>query len=198
MRLDRDDRAAIPKHRLQFQEELSRRFELVGPIHIGAVAIDGMKTPVVPLVVGGIAPERRAADRRRRLDHPRHAEQVIALADIADLRRLGRVVGVDLAQPHFEGEPEFVGPLLHCGEKALVERRRNVEHGAEEHPGMAEFGAALDQPERAEFGGARKFPPIDADADFGNVCHCHDAGTGLTMGVSSPRPPGTAAMSWRV
>lgn len=200
MRLDRNAGTAIPQHRLELQQELARRLELVGPIDIGAVAIDGVQPPLVPLVIGGIAPQRRAADGRRRLDHPGHAEKVIALADIADLRRLGRVVGVDLAQPHFEVEPELVGPLLHGTEKALVERRRDVEHGAEEHPGMAKLGTALEQLDRTELAGAGKLPPVDADADFGNFKSlCHDAGTGWAVGlVSSPMPPGTAAMSWRV
>jgi hypothetical protein len=141
--------AQIAGDRRELVQEPLGRLKLLLPGHIGPEAVVGEMAPVVALVVGRPDPDLADLGGGAGLQHPPEPEQDVAVAGRSQLRRLGRGVRVDLAEPTLDVHPQAVRVSPDLAQLALVEGRAHLQHGPEEQPLQPEAPGVVEAPERA-------------------------------------------------
>ncbi len=162
MGLDVQVDTEVPRDRRQLLQQPLGGLQLLMPRHVGAEAVRRVLADERGLVVRHRHPQLAAFDGGARFHHPAKTVQHVAVADLADLRRLRQRVGIDLAHAGLQIHAEGIGPGAHLAQVAEVEIRRHVEDGAEKHAAHAKFPGAFENAHRAPFPGFRHLLAVDS------------------------------------
>src|SRR5262249_52303305 len=111
--------------------------------------------------IGRIGPQLRTSDRMRRANHLLHAEQIVALTELAYLRCLRGVERIDLAKADFEVQTIGICSAADCSQVIEVQMGIKVQDRAEEHTVETKLIDAIQDALRPEPGRVGEFSTAD-------------------------------------